>query len=912
MSKPPSDLIGGNEKPTPPSDLISSDAGVPSPMSPEEIQISPGERIKEVGKATGIGAIGGAIAPELTSLAGLGLMAFPPTAPFGPPVIATGRAMRGARIASTTAGALGGLVGETGGQVVEAKGGKPATAEAARFIGGMVGPEVAGLVTKPLTSVGGYALSTVMNKLSPGLGTSARTLGQLLGERGVREGLPNLTQEQQLFIQNKLRAIRGGPESFQSMKDIMGILRQAAQREVSSADVLAGSLEAQAQAELQRATAAGAVMTQDALQRISRLQSQLNSAADSIRTKSEQQANIILAQAEASARNVMSRAAQQTPEVQRAAQAEAEAIVQAGRQQADQIAAQSKQRMNRLQQTSDRLRQSIPGRAQAAGAEIAAVGPTATPTELGNQIRKGFDDQFQKLRAAREANVDKFKNEAFAGALQKEQAGRTFRETPEYREALIGISREIENPQTKLLNVPEGAVRQGLVNVLSQLQTEKLSFQGLEVLRRSLRDRASGLPAEGYDAIGQQQAGRLADYIENIQKGFSPGFGRYLQQYKIDSAPLNQFKSKLGEAMVGKADFDFTQFAADPATLAGQAFKTQSTVNQLLQTVGPQQAEGFARAYVADLIRGGKSTDVRAAIDKSRDWINQFPALAQQLNLAAERVGIAERVGAKRSTLAKQLRTEMGAIPVEMGRKMTRAEEDAAKEAAKRLGIAEKEVAGITTAAEREAGTVMTEAQRAAEKTAAEAEKQIAASAKKVEGRVGEIRAGAEKGAAAELTAAEKVAGGLTKQAQEIRKQAEDKAKLILAGKTPVERVQGFLLGSNDQEWQVLSDIIKSSPGGVERLSEAVAQTIAFRADQSLKGAIRDMKLMGDKLVSNGLMPQAKVDSLVRQLEDVFVAPIDTVTRTTLTQRLIRNAFAGYAVPGVVRGGEAAYKSLTE
>jgi hypothetical protein len=44
----------------------------------------------------------------------------------------------------------------------------------------------------------------------------------------------------------------------------------------------------------------------------------------------------------------------------------------------------------------------------------------------------------------------------------------------------------------------------------------------LEIIRRNLRDRASGLPAEGYDAIGQQMASRLADLVENTQKEFAP------------------------------------------------------------------------------------------------------------------------------------------------------------------------------------------------------------------------------------------------------------------------------------------------------------------------------------------------------------------------------------------------------
>jgi hypothetical protein len=36
----------------------------------------------------------------------------------------------------------------------------------------------------------------------------------------------------------------------------------------------------------------------------------------------------------------------------------------------------------------------------------------------------------------------------------------------------------------------------------------------------------------------------------------------------------------------------------------------------------------------------------------------------------------------------------------------------------------------------------------------------------------------------------------------------------------------------------------------------------------------------------------------------VFVAPISNIQKSTLSQRLIRNAVIGYAVPGVERGVE--------
>lgn len=886
---------------------------IPKPIStekPKEKGYDIFEGLKDVATSGGVGAAAGALAPELTSLAGMGMMAFPPTAPFGPFVMGAGRAMRGARLAGATAGGIGGLLGEAGGQAVEAGGGPKPLAEAARFAGGMVGPEAARAVTAPFARAGGYALSTALNKLFPGVGTGARTMGQLLKDRGIEE--VNLTQQQRQFIENKIQQIRGGAASLQPLKDIYAILRQAGQQATQRAEQEATQLEAQAQQLLQQAQATGGAITGEAAQRVSRLQSQFEQAAQKIRDIAEKQAKTIREQSELAANAARERAATQAPEMRQAAEQEANQIIQSGRQQADALLSQSKERTNRLQQTLDKVRQSSQRAAAVAPAERAAVGEPMLPTQLGKQVRQTFDDVVSKLKATREQNVEKFKTAAFGEAQSKEQAGKRYTGTNAYREAINGISREIQNPETKLLNVPEGEIRNSLMKVMEQLQGGQMSFQGLETLRRSLRDRAFGLPSEGYDAIGQQQAGRLAEYVENIQKEFSPGFAKYLEQYKKDSQPLNEFKSRLGKAVVGKEEFDMSQFSVDAAKLGPKVFESASTVEQLIKLAGPQQAEQLARGFLADKLRTGGAKEIASAIRDSRDWIGQFPQLAAQLNAAAERVGIAERVGAKRSTLAKTLRTEMGALPVQTQRMMTRAEEDAARKAAATVKAGEAQAGKVMTAAEREAAGLTTAAEREAGAALTGAETQISASAKSVERQRKALEEEAAKRAGAVTKEAEAKGEALTGEAGKVRAAAQDFVNVLLSGKTAPERVRDWILGSSAKEWEAISPIIASTPGGKEKMAEAVGQVIANRAEKSLKGAIQDMEMLGDKLVSNNLMSQAAVDKLNSQLREIFVAPISGKEKATMSQRLVRNAIAGYVAPGVERGAEAGYKLLTE
>ena len=128
-----------------------------------------------------------------------------------------------------------------------------------------------------------------------------------------------------------------------------------------------------------------------------------------------------------------------------------------------------------------------------------------------------------------------------------------------------------------------------------------------------MRDRAYGLPAEGFDAIGQRQAGELADAVEKIQKKFSPSIGKFLEQYKADSEPLNKFKTKLGESIVGKVEFDMSRFATDPAELASKFFKSETSVKDLMQlltsgkdfvsVIGAKNAEQLARGVVASKLQ---------------------------------------------------------------------------------------------------------------------------------------------------------------------------------------------------------------------------------------------------------------------------------------------------------------------
>jgi hypothetical protein len=871
------------------------------------------ERGKEVGKETVTGGLMGAIAPELLTYGvAPAMMMTPMTAPFAPYVAGTGQALRGSRLASALSGAIGGATGETAGQAVESKYGPGMSAEAARLIGSTVGP----MPFEYLGTKAGGLIGTLAGKFIPGMST-AKTVGQLLQEADVKP--QSLTADQQRFIEQKLKDIRGGQPSLEAQKEISDMLKKGVSKISQEAETKALQFEQDAQKVLQEAQSAGANITRELEQRISRLQGQFESAADNVRKGAQDQSQKIVAQAQEKANRIRANAEQQTPGVRQIAETDAKAAIDEGRKQADQIIQSAEARINRLKQTRDKLRTSAPKRMEAAKGQVAAVGEAQTPTQTGSSIRDAVTPIFEKLKATRSDNAVKNKSEAFGAALTKEQAGQRVKDTQSFAKAIKDIDAAIQNPETKLTNVSIDEVKNQLLKVKKALdpvvvdqQTgmaigKPISFEGLENLRRFLRDRAYGLPAEGFDAIGQQQAGKLADAVEAIQREFSPSIGKFLEQYKKDSEPLRVFKTKLGEAVVGKEEFDMARFATDPATLGSKFFKSETGVKDLVTILGGDvsKAEGIARGYAADRLRNASAKDVEKFLSDSRDWIGQFPALKQQLTTAAQQLSAAEKVSGKRSTLSQTLRTEIQTLPIKAQTGMTRAEQDAARIAESKLKAGEREVGKITTAAEREAGATLGAGETQAARALTEAERQLSQSGKAIEKQKGRLESDAEKLIREKMQAAQAESGQLTKSAEAVRKEAQDKAKTILAGTTDATRIKDIILSKDAEVLSETAKIVLATPGGKEKFAEAVGQVIADEASKSLKGAITNMKYIGDNLTTYGLMDAKAVQQLQAKLEEIFVAPINLKEKTTLAQRAVRNAIVSYAVPGVARAGES-------
>lgn len=640
MAQPPSDLISAEApaKATPPADLMQPPSDlvpVPSPSPGMDLTPQPKKSLKEsaerVAKAGGIGAAVGAFTPEILTAGGYLAAAFPPAAPLSPFLFAGGQLARGARMAGAVGGGLSAAGGQAAGELV------PEPKKVEVDIPGIQ------LTRKQLAEVAGEFAG-------PGL---PKTAGIVI------KGTPVLGP----IVKGLEKYVGFGEDQF----------KKAAERELAT---LRGKMPATLTEPYRR--------IYDALARGDEQQRRL---AINEFNQASQRAGAIIAHYNAQAVRVANFNVQ-----------EAERLKAQGIEMANNVLKDAAANVERRVGVLRKAEVSGVAAAERGREALASIGQPQTPTQIGTNIRNAVNPIFERLKKVRSDNAEQLKTEAFNFALEKERAGQRVEQTQAFKSAIDEINRALVNPETKLTNVSVDEVRNQLSKVKRSLDPKEVdpttgvvtgrpvSFEALENLRRFLRDRAYGLPAEGFDAIGQQQAGRLADSVEKIQREFSPGIGKFLEQYKADSKPLSDFKTKLGQAIVGTEEFDMARFATDPATLGDKFFKSETSVKDLINLMGGnvQQVEQIARAYIADKLRTGTAKDVEKLILSSRDWIGQFPALQQQLSSVAQQMGVAERVATKRGTLAKALRTEITEIPDIARKESEKLKQQAEKESIER------------------------------------------------------------------------------------------------------------------------------------------------------------------------------------------------------------------------------------
>ena len=253
---------------------------------------------------------------------------------------------------------------------------------------------------------------------------------------------------------------------------------------------------------------------------------------------------------------------------------------------------------------------------------------------IGSEIKKYADNVYEGLKNTREKNAGLLKQDAFGTAFQKETQGLKVTDTQSYANLRQEIDATLRNPVTGLSN--ESSQLQQLKNILEPVKEvggvvvgKPISFQSLDNIRRMLKDRSYGLPAEGFDAIGQIEAGNMAKRVEQVMIEFSDGkVKKYIEQYAKDSQPLRAFQTKLGKALIdeqliGKG-VNYSKVASEK--IPGKMFADRESYQNFIDATGgnKQFAESQARKYFASQLEAikGDAKAIEKFVEKYRTMLD--------------------------------------------------------------------------------------------------------------------------------------------------------------------------------------------------------------------------------------------------------------------------------------------------
>ena len=811
------------------------------------------EKGTEIGRQGLMGGIVGVAFPEIAQKTGQAIkMAGRAMGPYGriPTAVggaieAGGVAMKASRPAAMAIGTVGGLTGETGGQIYESQYGPGLDAELTRLIAGTLGP----VPIQYLGTRAGGLISALASKFAPGFST-ARTVGQLMEEQGVKAS--NLSAEQRAFIQKKLNDIRGGQSSIDAEKEIVEMLNKDVARLRSTASTDANAIEAFAASQSKR----------------------------------------ILDDAAKRANEIRARARSESPAIRQLAEIDAKDILGKAQVQVQQLEKQTRTQIANLRQQSGKLSQRSEQNIGKAQGEITTLGQDKPLTDVFTPVQKTTLARQEAIIKERDVLDNTLRQEQARIVAANEANGVKLSDMDSYKQ-IEALTRPFDpgtSPTVRRVTDPGvlafyKRIRDSVIDQRYELTKEqaqaakRLGYYVQEEGGKSYRVFSSSFeaaddarrfagtvfknPPEGYEAVRGQVQQNVYGLLKKLQEDY---VGQVQRKALQDNWAQATKRLELFETKAGKSLTEIEQGTADvlkpPAELANVFFGNRTGVDRLITQTGDERlVRQTAGDYVASQLRGMNAQQASSWLGqaKNRDFLShpslsdlQAKAQAYVANLAR-----AERFGSARGQLATALRTEAKSLPE----------------------MLTKQTPKITSKAEKQAAKVKLKAQQDEEKALKLQDK--AAS---------DVESAAKK----EVSALAKQAGT---EASAVRQAAEDKAKIILAGTTDPRRLRDIIFNKDDVEWQEMSRIVLAEPNGKEKFAKAVGQVIADKSEKSLKGAISDWKYIGNRLTEYNLMSKSQTDAIASKLQEIYVAPASLADKMSFTQRLINNAILGYGIP---------------
>lgn len=386
------------------------------------------------------------------------------------------------------------------------------------------------------------------------------------------------------------------------------------------------------------------------------------------------------ARARAQGRETLAKAHEQAARIVNRDPAAARKIMQQAQSEATKLERAAEDRARQLDLAAGgKLQMAQKVQAQAEPA-LRQVAPHMEMSDIGNIMRHQIDQFASGKYAARAQKYQQLMQQRDAQVAAQEARGVFISDLPETKQLMQEISSKLLNTKKgmelakgKASVTDPGLLRsyQNLYDAVSNrrvqtgvdgngnptFKTFKTTFEALDAVRRKLGDVVAKQDVEGYAALGKDVAGKMYAKLSAIQEKYAGPVQKTLQtEYAQDSAALEMFSGKAGQAALKKLKANPEEFAKDVADLPGQYFRSQSGVRGLKEVLGGGQkaqatVEQAASAYAANQMAGHDAAGVEKWLKKNADWLREVPQTEKKVKAYAEELGQIEKMsGAARKT----------------------------------------------------------------------------------------------------------------------------------------------------------------------------------------------------------------------------------------------------------------------
>ena len=243
---------------------------------------------------------------------------------------------------------------------------------------------------------------------------------------------------------------------------------------------------------------------------------------------------------------------------------------------------------------------------------VTQIGSATDKSVLGQKMFGELKQRMNALLKTRSAAEKELRATYLAEGIPKEGAVANA-----YQDRLIELFNQNGHP-----------VQQRMINELFKNIADFPSMNTLVIEKRRLEDIASG-HAQGWGAVEQTLAGKMAAALKDTLVKEVPSYGKYLNTYGKMSEDINLFEDHaLGQRVTKEtSEFlpDIPKF--DPNTLPPKAFSSKQSMDILLKLSGgnKQLVNDMAGEHVASSLKDLSAPLARAWLTKNKEWLDAVP-----------------------------------------------------------------------------------------------------------------------------------------------------------------------------------------------------------------------------------------------------------------------------------------------